>query len=108
MPENFCCRNAGDGMQKDRLSGYAGMTMKLRIQNDSLRLRLTQKEVAALHDEGLVECAIHFPPGRTLHYSVATSADATAVSVNYAGDAIRVILPDAVAASWTESNLVTI
>jgi hypothetical protein len=35
--------------------------MKLRIQGNSLRFRLTQKEVACLHDSGRVEAAFRFP-----------------------------------------------
>ena len=56
--------------------------MKLRIQGNLLRLRLTQKEVARLHDQGLVESAIQFPPGRALSYSVASSPDAAEVFAN--------------------------
>ena len=36
--------------------------MKLRIQGNSLRLRLTQKEVACLRDRGCVESLIEFSP----------------------------------------------
>jgi Family of unknown function (DUF7009) len=38
--------------------------MKLRIQGDSLRLRMTQNEVAFLHSFGCVESTIRFEPGR--------------------------------------------
>ena len=41
--------------------------MKLRIQGNLLRLRLTQNEVGCLLDHGLVESAIRFPmPTRIL------------------------------------------
>jgi hypothetical protein len=48
--------------------------MKLRIQNNVLRLRLTQKEVACLHDQKPVECASRFPSGRALGYVLVSSA----------------------------------
>ncbi len=82
--------------------------MKLRIQGNLLRFRLTQKEVAHLHDSGLVECAIRFPRSRALRYSVASSPDAAEVSVDYEGDSICVMLPRAVATAWAESSQVTI
>jgi hypothetical protein len=82
--------------------------MKLRIQGNLLRLRLTQKEVACLHDHGLVESAIQFPPGRALNYSVVSSPDAAEVSVDYRDDSIRVILPRAVETEWTESSQVSV
>ena len=82
--------------------------MKIRIQGNLLRLRLTQKEVTCLHDRGLVETAIRFSPDRALSYSVASSPDAAEVSANYEGDAIRVVLPRAAATAWTESSQVTV
>jgi hypothetical protein len=81
--------------------------MKLRIQGNLLRFRLTQKEVAHLRERGLVECAIRFPTGRALCYSVASSPQAE-VSVDYEGDSICVMLPRAVATAWAESSQVTI
>jgi len=82
--------------------------MKLRIQEDSLRLRLTRKEVAGLRERGRVECAIRFSEDRVLRYSVSSSPDASAVSVLYEGDFIRVVLPRAVASAWADSDSVTI
>jgi hypothetical protein len=82
--------------------------MKLRIQGNSLRFRLTQKEVAALYQHSTVECALQFPLGRTFRYSVATSQHAAELSVDYEGDSIFVVLPRAQAAAWAESNQVTI
>jgi len=82
--------------------------MKIRIQGNLLRLRLTQKEVTCLHDRGLVESAIRFSPDRALSYSVASSPDAAEVSANYEGDAIRVVLPRAAATAWTESRQVSV
>jgi len=82
--------------------------MKLRIEGNALRLRLTQKEVACLHDRGFVECVIRFGPGRALSYSVARLPEAAEVSVNYDGDSIRVVLPCSVATAWAESSQVTV
>ena len=82
--------------------------MKLRIQGNLLRLRLTQKEVVHLHDHGLIESAIGFPSGRALSYLLASSPDASEVSVNYEGDSVRFVVPRAVATEWAESSEVTI
>jgi hypothetical protein len=82
--------------------------MKLRIQGNLLRFRLTQKEVACLRDDGLVESAIRFPAGRALNYCVASLPYATEISVDYEGDAIAVVLPRAVATTWAESSQVSI
>ncbi|MGA3017432.1 MAG: hypothetical protein ABSF62_09970 [Bryobacteraceae bacterium] len=82
--------------------------MKLRIQGNLLRLRLTRKEVACLHDRGLVECAVRFPGGRTLTYSLASSPDAAEVGVDYEGDCICVVLPRAIESAWAASSQVAI
>jgi hypothetical protein len=82
--------------------------MKLRIQGNKLRLRLTRKEVGCLRDHGLVERAIQFQPSRALRYSVASSPDAAEVCVNYEGDSICVVLPRAVANAWAESGQVSL
>jgi len=47
--------------------------MKLRIQENSLRLRLTQKEIANLRDRGCVESFIAFPSGSALTYRLEDS-----------------------------------
>jgi hypothetical protein len=79
--------------------------MKLRIQGNLVRLRLTQKEVACLQDRGgRVECALRFPTGRALSYSVLSSPDAAWVSVDYKNDSLRVVLPHALAAAWAGSS----
>ena len=59
--------------------------MKLRIQGNLVRLRLTQQEVARLRDHKLVECAIRFQSGRAFSYLLASSPDAPEVSVDYEG-----------------------
>ena len=82
--------------------------MKLRIQGDSLRLRLTQKEVAQLRAGSPVEASIHFASGRCLTYALATSADAAQVSADFDGACIRVTLPFRTMAEWADSSQVTI
>jgi hypothetical protein len=69
--------------------------MKLRIQGNSLRLRLTQKEVAELHDRSLVESSIELAPLRTLVYLPEGSSQAEVVTANFDGQSIRVMVPHA-------------
>jgi hypothetical protein len=82
--------------------------MKLRIQGNVLRLRLTQKEVACLHDHNVVESAVHFPSGRAFRYALVSSSDAPVVSADYDGDSIRVVVPRVMAVSWAQSTDVAI
>jgi hypothetical protein len=82
--------------------------VKLRIQGNSLRLRLTQKEVAQLRDCGRVESFIEFAPGRALVYLLESSFHAEAVAANFDGHAIRVLVPIYVMTAWAESDQVSI
>jgi hypothetical protein len=82
--------------------------MKLRIQGNSLRLRLTQKEVAQLRAGGSVHSSLHFASGRSLTYLLASSSEATQVDADFDGDSIRVTLPLAEVAAWADGDQVGI
>jgi hypothetical protein len=82
--------------------------MKLRIQGNSLRLRLSQKEVARIRDGGHVESFIEFAPGRSLIYLVENSPNAETMSANFDGRVIRVTIPMHQMTDWVESDRVGI
>jgi hypothetical protein len=82
--------------------------MKLRIQGNQLRLRLTQNEVTCLLEHGLVESGIRFPTGRELCYLVGSLPLAAEVSVDYLDDSIFVVLPGPVVSNWARSEQVSI
>jgi hypothetical protein len=82
--------------------------MKLRIQGNSLRLRLTQKEVAQLSERGRVESLIEFSPGQELVYLLQRSIYAKSVTAAFDGQAIRVTVPAHVMTEWAESDQVSI
>jgi hypothetical protein len=80
--------------------------MKLRIQGNSLRLRLAQKEVAQLRKSQHVESAIEFGPGRQLVYLLNGSVWAASASVSFDGHAIRVTVPSHEMTEWADSDRV--
>jgi len=77
--------------------------VKLRLHTGSLRLRLSQSEVARLGETGKVEDAIEFSPGSELLYAIETGA-APSVTATFSGANIRVTLPATVAKQWIESD----
>jgi hypothetical protein len=77
--------------------------MKLRLHGNSLRLRLSQSEIAGLGETGCVEDRVQFAPGRSLTYRL-ESGDATRVSADFTDDCIRVKLPQTLAARWIHSD----
>jgi hypothetical protein len=80
--------------------------MKLRLHAGSLRLRLSQSEVARLHDTGKVEEAIEFAPGSQFHYTLETGS--TEIEATLEQTRIFVKLPTRIAMQWTESDEVGI
>ena len=82
--------------------------MKLRIQGNSLRLRLNQREVAQLSDAGRVESSIEFAPGCSLSYLLESSPVAESTSTTFDGRAIRVTIPIRQMTQWVESDRVGI
>lgn len=78
--------------------------MKLRVRGNSIRLRLTRGEVAALADTGRVEDGASFPGGGRLGYVLASAADATALSASIEGATVIVTVPAAQARAWAEGD----
>jgi hypothetical protein len=75
--------------------------MKLRFHGDSLRLRLSQAEMARLAETGRVQDALTFAPGQTLSYSLETGA---ALAAEFDGRRISIVVPVAAAKHWIESD----
>jgi len=82
--------------------------MKLRIQGNSLRLRVTQKEVAQLRDAGRVESSVELTPGRPLLYALESSRRITAVTADFCDCTVHVSIPTNLVAEWAGSDQVGI
>lgn len=82
--------------------------MKLRIENQTLRLRLAPEDVAELVRAGRVAGAVAFPPdgARRLVYELEVSADVEAASARFETERIAVTLPAPAARALTETELV--
>jgi len=82
--------------------------MKLRIQGNTLRLRLNQKEVRTVRDGGHVESSIAFAPGCSLSYLLESSVSAESTSASFDGKVIRVTIPVCQMTEWVGSDQVGI
>lgn len=81
--------------------------MKLRIRENSLRLRLSQGEVRRLRESGRVSEALRFGHGE-LRYELLAQPDATHLHAQYENGLIRVTLPSGAAEEWADSDRVGI
>jgi hypothetical protein len=80
--------------------------MKLRVRYNSVRLRLSQSEVARLRDAGTVEERIEFGPGQRLAYRITSDSDAFVIAAECRSGNIEVSVPKAMVATWADSSQV--
>lgn len=87
--------------------------MKLRIEDDTLRLRLTGPEVQEFAATGRVESSVHFGAGagQQLTYALERSSEmpdttplAEPVQLHYESGTITVRVPFALAKAWVETD----
>jgi hypothetical protein len=82
--------------------------MKLRIHGNSLRLRLSQPEVAQFSKTGFVEDSIQFGPGATFAYALESLSSLSAPQALFAHGWLRVQVPGRDAADWARTDRVAI
>jgi hypothetical protein len=81
--------------------------VKLRIRDNSIRLRLTQTETVTLKDAGIVAARTRFPGGRSLEYAVESSPASVTPAVHFSENRLVVRLPETVVLAWAASDQVS-
>lgn len=82
--------------------------MKLRIKGPTLRLRLSQGEIRALLEEGLVEERVPFAPGVNLVYCLRRDAAAAQITASFRNGILEIRVPEGNAREWCTTELVTL
>ena len=82
--------------------------MKLRIQGNSLRLRLNRFDVEQFRTSGVCAESLRFDSNSQLTYTLETSSQLTGMEVRYLQDCIRVRLPLDVAEEWAGSDRISL
>ena len=82
--------------------------MKIRIKDNSIRLRLTRGEVDTIRDTGVVISHTGFPGGRQFCYALESSPASGNPAAFYSENEIRVRLPETVVLAWTSTEQVSI
>ncbi len=78
--------------------------MKLRLRENSIRLRLLQSEITRLQEHGSVSERIRFAPHNALNYSVDVSEQAKEITAHFDNGDIKVEIPEALANEWIETE----
>ena len=82
--------------------------MKLRIKGASLRLRLTQGEIQALGEQGMIEERVPFAAHARLVYRLTREAAAREITASFSDGVVEIHIPEAAARQWCTSELVTL
>ncbi len=78
--------------------------MKVRINNNSVRIRLTKSEVARLADGASVEQATHFSTTTKFECAIEPCSDATDLQLTFSGSRLIIKIPSNHVARWAGSN----
>jgi hypothetical protein len=79
--------------------------MKLRIKGNTVRLRLTQSEVATVGEGGRVQELTLFGPQAQFCYAL-EAVDAPQLEAEYSNNTITIRVPRAMAHDWATTELV--
>ena len=81
--------------------------MKLRIRDNSIRLRLQRAEVDSLRAEGLVAASTEFPGGREFNYVLESSPASVAPGAFFSDQTMTVRVPETTALAWASTEQVS-
>lgn len=81
--------------------------MKLRIRDNSVRLRLTQAEVEKLKNDGIVSASTFFPGGRSFDYQIESSPASVKAEAFYSESIVTVRVPETIVLAWATSSQVS-
>lgn len=82
--------------------------MKLRIRDNSIRLRLSQTEVGTIRSDGIVGGKIVFAAGSSLIYCVESSPACVDPVAQFANSELLVRLPESTVVDWADSDEISI
>ncbi len=78
--------------------------MKLRLLDDSIRLRLSRDEVVAAAEHGVVEGQTRFPDGSVFTFALEALENGSDASASYASDRLVVTLPARDISAWANDD----
>lgn len=82
--------------------------MKIRIRDNSIRLRLSRGEVDTVRESGALTSVTGFPGGRYFKYSIESSPASVNPAAFYSDNEICVRLPETVVRAWATTEQVSI
>ncbi len=78
--------------------------MKLRLRGNSLRLRLSQTDVADLASGKVLDEKLSFPGGAEFAYTLSAPKSAMEASAQFLDSTVRVVIPGNKIKEWAEGD----
>jgi len=91
-----------------KILGDTKTSVKIRIRDNSIRLRLMRAEVDQLHGDGQVSADTRFPGGDAFSYRVESREDGDQLNASFDNNTMLVQIPRAVVAAWATTEQVSI
>lgn len=82
--------------------------MKLRIHDNSIRLRLSRPDVTLLCSDGILQSTLRFADGKLFNYSLESSPASVRPTAQYVDGDLRVFLPESMVTDWAGTDSVSI
>jgi hypothetical protein len=82
--------------------------VKLRIHQNSLRLRLSRSDLEHFRQTGVCTESLRFGPNSQLRYTLEASSQVTAMEAQFCEGCIRILLPLKMAQLWADSDPVSL
>ncbi len=82
--------------------------MKIRIKDNSIRLRLTKTDVDELKNKYNVSCKTVISGTEVFEYTLRIAADIQSISASFSDRKITITLPSAEAKTLTDTNEITV
>jgi hypothetical protein len=80
--------------------------MKLRLEGNSIRLRVRKSDLIKLHSEGIITETLVFPNSLNFNYELRTDNKAETIDAQLSAAAMTVSIPLSIAMTWLNSDAV--
>ena len=80
--------------------------MKLRLEGNSIRLRVRKSDLIKLHTESSIKETLLFPNSLSFNYQLITDKNAETIDAQLSTDALTVSIPLSMAMNWLNSDAV--
>ena len=80
--------------------------MKIRCENNSIRLRLKKSEIEQLRKDGQLQTSVDFAGGGLFSWSIRFDSDTESIQASFENGSIEVRVPEKEAIQWIDTEQV--